>query len=1703
MPDGTFTAEFSMGRINYLDEAGEWQPIDLTLVEDPTSPYGLRTRANSFDLRISPDGASDSLAELSLNGHVIRLRQISQTLGAGTTTDDRITYQPAPGRGAVSLVPTPEGLEFNVRIDDASQAGTYQFVLDTGGLAAEPGPDGRGVLLRDTTGAVVASLSPPNILDANEQSAPQGVINVSLDGAISEVPAPSESPVVSSTPDAPTPEPPTPPASPSDEPLPSPTPSVPGTSVPQLTPASDPQSSPGITPEPVLSPTPEGSVTPSVPIETPIASPTAEPTALPSPTAPAPLGANEVLLSYTIDPAWLAEPSRAYPIVLDPTICLQKGQTVEPTGCDDLGDATGYLDHFLTSGNPYGYPYGWNEVRVGTDVQADGFAFGKMRALFYWPSVTLQDGAQLKSATVRLRQVANFGSSQQMHFELITKGWHAQTTWNGQPTYSDVSAYEPVLTAAQVPAEVEWDVTSLARRWYTRNTNDWKANLGLMARLETETQSEVNFRNKAATEPIKRPLLILNYVIPKVSVAFDTTALGADFVPSTMPAGTTVGLPIKITNDASGFTFNNTGTDYYKVGYRWFDAVGKPVVQSGFTNWGTAALPTSVANNTTSGVITLPVAAPPQVGQYSLRLDLVHVIGSDNVWGSDWAKPSLYFSGAKASTDTSNTRVVGSSVVERAEFSVAVVSGGGTAFGETKTVGLADGSSLGVNLWSRNVRFDGVGGAGFEDLGGQFGVGYFYDSANRADCSGVLKACGWGTNFDEGFRPAAPGTDYVYVDAAGNRYLVGTTGSGQLVSSAGVRLERIRHTILDENWLTGVAWSSGWSGTVPTISTAQSYSSSGHSYSIPATVTGGTGTSSITQVDLDHFPLVSFAVKGVTATKGAIGFEISNETLGTTGWLAYTIGPDFTVAGVSKIALGGSISSWNETVRRDLRADAVTKALGLATHTFSVKSVKFWGPGGSGTLYYDAIRFQGREAILFEDAEPVWSANGTQADLYGADKNSGASSIKVLPVTEASSPNCAACVTHSLTTNPFVTWDWKKVGGNHIAMAFHVKDLRTNATGTITYYAGPVVATQYWVRIAETAPSAWTNITRNLLDDARQLFGFFDDGAATADSEDESQVGPRPDAVDLTGFRLIALDGNYGLFDIAEIHSLTNLGDDYASIRGDDFVVTLPGREGHYFNRDGLLLRTVDAAGNEVVLDWTYNFGTYAFSLTSVHAPSDGLALSSGTATRRLDLSTTSSTVRFTEVLNGVTGRYTDFARDGSNNLTTVIPARRSAACAGSGPTGCHKFEYVTGLLTKVKDPRDTGSSLLYATVTYSGTSPTRITSAATSTDLLRIHSWGSPTAAQWRPVCQDANGIAGVGSTEYARQVDMTPNGSLLIEYRPLPCVTNPGCTNGTTNPSTPTDKLVQYTTDGIDNYQKQTHYRLTGNQGAVVTRTGSYAAAQVDNLVDPLTARLTPWTQSASQYAASDAGGNQDLYRTIYTYNADGMPTLTSTPFANPAGSVVNQGLTSRYDANSNLLETSDATFLTNPGFESGLGGTWSFAGSTTAWEQGAGNVNSGFGSLKVTNSGTATQTAQLLPGQTLRFQVALRVTAGAGATFQVDYERASDSTFQTLLAPTTDPSSSWKTLAYDLSIPTTGSGKIKVILKIGSGSGTVYFDDAVVLTTFAAASYFSEGRVDMKTDALNRKTKYTYVATTAHPEIFVTSVTANFVSGQPSTA
>lgn len=83
-PDGSFTLEASNGPLNYMDSAGAWQPIDLSLVPQEGDGYKVAATEAAISLA-TKDG---KLGTIELGGHRVSLTAPGyNSAGLGTDAD--------------------------------------------------------------------------------------------------------------------------------------------------------------------------------------------------------------------------------------------------------------------------------------------------------------------------------------------------------------------------------------------------------------------------------------------------------------------------------------------------------------------------------------------------------------------------------------------------------------------------------------------------------------------------------------------------------------------------------------------------------------------------------------------------------------------------------------------------------------------------------------------------------------------------------------------------------------------------------------------------------------------------------------------------------------------------------------------------------------------------------------------------------------------------------------------------------------------------------------------------------------------------------------------------------------------------------------------------------------------------------------------------------------------------------------------------------------------------------------------------------------------------------------------------------------------------------------------------------------------------------------------------------------------------------
>ncbi len=1538
--DGSFTLDASAGRLNFLDPGGVWQAIDLSLV--PAGDDSFKVASNDRQVTVSTKDANDGLVEMSGGSGILHLRVPGY--GQATVSDGKTIFglptEPVvqPDTPA-SPAPSPTATAAPVTSPDAEV-----------GAAASP--------------SASPSLSPSPSAGSSPDPIPGASPSPSTSPSPDPNPSPSPSSAPTPSPTAeptPTPEVPTGPiVKPDAQPLPEGTVVVEGPSgldritvkavdtgfefgavldaaggshrftfvieapgltvtldrdgrtillqAPQTEDGRDVMVEVGRISAPVLidglyMPAPESAVVVSVEA----------------------LDGGETALTYTLDEAWLTD--AIYPVTLDPTACIVVGGS----GCTVNGSTLYYIETYAGQGNPTTYPTSPSTLRMGDDnIGSPDAAWGMLRSYLYFPPPSLfpsgTTASVVTSATLSLREDINrYGANRYLMARPLKVGWGNTSTWN-DVNGKVLTGYDSpnVLTCSTGATDctVDFDVTNAVRAHYTRRGVDWKANLGFELKMSSEGAGfwETDFYTSTNGTLSNRPKLTITYEVPKVAIDFDAK-LGANYAPSSMTAGVATVLPITLTNNVSGFAFDRCTSagdaDCYQVGYRFLDQKGKTAA-SGQADFA-ADVPSAIGGANPTPIMSLAITPPSVPGTYSLRLDLIHRFGGSSgtrLYASDWAKPSAYNSRDKKVLSSDNTRWTGSSSVERDEFSVTV--GSGAPGNDLKSTTTGDGGSLGIDLATRNLHYTGAGGIGFSDLVAM-GVAYNYDSATAVlDCPstgaptkyvGMLEACGWSTNWDEHFTDTSAADQsgaYTYQDASGARSFLNTDGQGQ-IAGAPVLVERPRITFFDENGgggttLTGKLYTAA-SQTIPDKSGPSVVRVNAD---VDISLSAYTPT-----ISLNTYRYFSFAIRTTSAVGTGVALKIHNATNSADypdTWIVYTVGTTWST-GFAQVDYGGTVAdTWRTIALRNVYDDVRTLLPGGTFDQFEVTGVVVKSrPSSSGSTYLDGMYFSpSASTVLAEPTFPTFSVNPAKASSYAEGAPGSSNSLKVTPANLAGSPTCNTTTSCWLTSsgglyaNPFVAWDWRKVGGQSVAIRFDLKDLRLDsdgaggyATGSITYYAGstPPSDAVNPIQVSAEVPVTWSHVTRNLLEDARQILSFYNDNPLGT-SGTPPPNGPVGDDVRWTGYVLSAVDGTFALFDNLTYRSLPA-----ASVAGSaDFLATYADRSVHAFNRDGLLTSIKDRDANTVTLDYTYDTASVnsqrSYTLTGIHGPSDG-----GSYTRRIDISRAAGSTTLTEKLgtpgSPITGRATTF-KVTSGDLVQVKPARREAVCGSTPgtPSGCTGFVYdANHRLTTVSDPRwdltsTNGPDDYRLTVDWSSGAPMKITdkshNGASGADLIRILAWDRGTnPLGTRALWQDSPAIA-AGA---AIHTDLIADGRTFIDYVPV------GCTSGNclTSGNWPTDgagiaatKRTEHEFDGLSRVNRTTAYR-TPSADPVVSRQGSRAGAKVDNYVNPLLGGQLAWSQSADQLYASrvdSANTNDDLYRTFYTYDDRGQLTHTINP-------------------------------------------------------------------------------------------------------------------------------------------------------------------------------------------------------------------------------
>jgi hypothetical protein len=162
-------------------------------------------------------------------------------------------------------------------------------------------------------------------------------------------------------------------------------------------------------------------------------------------------------VTLTPDAQWLADPSRTFPVAIDPTYSSSDPHTNSSNG-------NIYADTFNESANPTTTFYTTNSERVGgcnaLPSGVTGYNTGTNRSYLKFPVNPAPSGnIRVTSANLALWQTTAYAGATTMDVEEIQSAWNATTLdWNNRPTGNPVKASATTLTSYNATS------TSMCRR---------------------------------------------------------------------------------------------------------------------------------------------------------------------------------------------------------------------------------------------------------------------------------------------------------------------------------------------------------------------------------------------------------------------------------------------------------------------------------------------------------------------------------------------------------------------------------------------------------------------------------------------------------------------------------------------------------------------------------------------------------------------------------------------------------------------------------------------------------------------------------------------------------------------------------------------------------------------------------------------------------------------------------------------------------------------------------------------------------------------------------------------------------------------------------------------------------------------------------------------------------------------------------------
>lgn len=207
------------------------------------------------------------------------------------------------------------------------------------------------------------------------------------------------------------------------------------------------------------------------------------------------------ILTMTPDAVWLSDPSRVYPVVIDPNVSPRSAKS-------------NILDNYVLEGSGV-QNNNLDRLYVGNKSGATARAYIKYRAMPYIPTARY-----INSATMRVRITSGTSTTNKINIYTVTSGdWSPSAIhWNSMPTAGGIlQTSVPATTDSSGNLIYQFSCTSAVRAWYTGSVVGQTKNYGIMIRYTDESISDYNafYSGDCATES-SRPALTINYTLPEV-----------------------------------------------------------------------------------------------------------------------------------------------------------------------------------------------------------------------------------------------------------------------------------------------------------------------------------------------------------------------------------------------------------------------------------------------------------------------------------------------------------------------------------------------------------------------------------------------------------------------------------------------------------------------------------------------------------------------------------------------------------------------------------------------------------------------------------------------------------------------------------------------------------------------------------------------------------------------------------------------------------------------------------------------------------------------------------------------------------------------------------------------------------------------------------------------------------------------------------